>query len=64
MTYTIYYRRNFYNQHRTYPRNFDRYMACRQVTGEGELAAAIAEITAAGFPITNIYNAAGRKVRV
>ena len=64
MTYEIFYRRPYYDRRRTYFQNYDRHIAWRVVTGEAALHEAVAEITAAGFPITNIYNEAGRKVRV
>ena len=60
--YYIYYKANTYNPHRSYPRNYDRYIRCRVSDTIEGVKQIIKEINAQGLNVKEIYNAVGKKV--
>lgn len=64
MKFIIYYRRPFYNQHRSYPRNYNRFVGCTVAEDESGLHAALEEIAAKGYPVISVYKETGAKVKI
>lgn len=60
--FTIYFKRNSYNQHRSYPANWNRYMGSKIVYTLEEIPTALEELKAKGYKIDSIYSRAGKKI--
>ena len=62
MTFTIYFKRNSYNQHRSYFANTNRYIGSTLVKSADELDNKVAELKSNGFAIDAIYNSIGKRI--
>lgn len=62
MTFTIYFKRNSYNQNRSYFANMNRYIGSALAKNTEELDNKVAELKANGFAIDAVYNSIGKRV--
>lgn len=60
--YTIYFKRNTYNQHRSYPQNWNRYIGSKIVDNLEDIPATLEELKAKGYKIKSIYSRAGKRI--
>lgn len=58
----ISYNRPTYDPRKSYPRNYNRYIGIKSVTGIENAKEAIEEITSKGYTINKIWNGIGQKV--
>lgn len=62
MTFTIYFKRNSYNQNRSYFANMNRYIGSALAKNPEELDSKVAELKENGFAIESIYNSIGKRI--